>query len=132
MKSLKGDINIHSGYFASDSSLETDEGDIVFQSVNNFNAHIISQNKYYCIAAPSVSVVTDTCDATPTPPCTVDTTMCKIGGCVPTLTVTLKASYGNTYTNIIPADNKPVAESAMVYTLDNSKFDADEVPYSSG
>jgi len=87
-----------------DSLLETNEGDVVFQSVKDYIAHISTKNKYYCIAAPYIGVINDSCNTLATPPCSVNANMCSSASCSPQFSITLKENYGNAFANVIPKD----------------------------
>ena len=130
----KGDITIHSAYVASNSIIKTSEGNIAFQSVSPFKAIIQSENKYYCTSAPAYLIDgVDSCTSneSPTYPCTLTISLCTTSPCasVANPEIRLQGNYGNTYANIIPADNEPVTENYQVYT---TTFTSKDVAYNSG
>ena len=113
VQTSEGELYFNSASLSADSLIATEKGDVVFQSPNDFNAAWTDHTNYYCLGGPSGASITAMSGPTncydtqannanaQSTSCSATYSICKsvCSGSRPT--VTLKASHGSIYANVI-------------------------------
>ena len=116
---IRGDVHIYSATLSQDSTITSDEGDVVLQSTGNFRVSWTQNDRNLCLYAPQIaeegSSISDCSLLYNKNPAACKTmyTLCNAGACAgsTTLTFTMGSKYGNVYANVISEDLAYVPDS---------------------